>query len=90
MWNSRKAAGDFGLSPGTWYIYGYCNKYEGDYRGSAVFPSYTQLFDVIVTGEDIHNGKPEPDVYLRASELLGIEPEECLVLRIFRQESWQD
>lgn len=36
-------------------------------------------FDVIVTGEDIHNGKPEPDVYLRASELLGIEPEECLV-----------
>lgn len=36
-------------------------------------------FDVIVTGEDIHNGKPDPDVYLRASELLGIEPKDCLV-----------
>lgn len=38
-----------------------------------------ELFEQIVTTADVAHSKPAPDVYLRASELLGIAPEECLV-----------
>ncbi len=37
-------------------------------------------FQFLVSGEEVENGKPAPDVYLRASELLGVKPEECLVI----------
>lgn len=36
-------------------------------------------FDRIITSCDVAKGKPSPDVYLRAAELLGVQPEECLV-----------
>lgn len=35
--------------------------------------------DVAVTSCDVCAGKPAPDVYLKAAELLGAQPEECLV-----------
>ncbi|MDK2826083.1 haloacid dehalogenase superfamily, subfamily IA, variant 3 with third motif having DD or ED [Methanolobus vulcani] len=38
------------------------------------------IFDVIVSGEDVHYGKPYPEPYLKAVELLDIEKEECLVV----------
>jgi beta-phosphoglucomutase-like phosphatase (HAD superfamily) len=38
------------------------------------------IFDVIVSGEDVHYGKPYPEPYLKAVDLLGIEKEECLVV----------
>jgi len=37
-------------------------------------------FDEVVTADDVENGKPSPDVFLRAAELMGIAPSECLVL----------
>lgn len=37
------------------------------------------LFEHIVTAEDTERHKPEPDVYLKAAELLGIEPSDCRV-----------
>lgn len=37
-------------------------------------------FQAIVNGEDVARGKPHPDVYLRAAELLGVPPGECLAL----------
>lgn len=37
-------------------------------------------FDVIVCDEDIALGKPAPDGYLRAAELLGVDPCHCLVI----------
>ena len=37
-------------------------------------------FDVIVTGDDIENGKPDPEIYLMAAELLGVRPERCLAI----------
>ncbi len=40
----------------------------------------TLFFDTVVTGEDVQNGKPHPDIYLRAAELLGSAPNHCLVV----------
>ena len=37
-----------------------------------------QAFDVVVAGDDVTNGKPHPEPYLRAAELLGVAPEDCL------------
>jgi HAD superfamily hydrolase (TIGR01509 family) len=37
-------------------------------------------FSVIVTGSDIVLGKPDPAVFLKAAELLGHSPNECLVI----------
>lgn len=37
-------------------------------------------FDVMVCGPMVENGKPEPDIYLKACELLKLKPSECLAL----------
>lgn len=38
----------------------------------------TAYFDVVVDPASIENGKPEPDIFLKASELLGITPGYCI------------
>jgi len=35
--------------------------------------------DVLVSVEQIERGKPDPEGFLRAAELLGVAPEDCLV-----------
>jgi sugar-phosphatase len=35
---------------------------------------------VLVTAEDVRNGKPDPEPYLKAAERLGVEPKDCLVV----------
>lgn len=35
---------------------------------------------VLVTRDQVQQGKPAPDGYLRAAELLGLAPEECIVV----------
>ena len=40
----------------------------------------TQFFDVIVTGDEIERGKPDPDIYLRTAEKLRVPANECLVI----------
>jgi HAD superfamily hydrolase (TIGR01509 family) len=35
---------------------------------------------VVVTRNDVARGKPHPDAYLRAAELLGVPPERCLAV----------
>jgi len=37
-------------------------------------------FDVILSGDDVKKGKPDPEVYLVAAEKLGLKPSECVVL----------
>ena len=37
------------------------------------------LFDVIITGNDIKRGKPNPDVFLLAAEKLNLNPKNCIV-----------
>lgn len=38
-----------------------------------------QFFDVLVSGQEVEHSKPAPDIFLRAAELLGFSPKECLV-----------
>ena len=40
----------------------------------------SDLFDEVVTADDVPIGKPAPDIFLRAAKLLGISPLKCLVL----------
>jgi beta-phosphoglucomutase-like phosphatase (HAD superfamily) len=35
-------------------------------------------FDAIVTGDDIENNKPSPDIYLLGAERVGMPPAECI------------
>lgn len=38
------------------------------------------LFDVIISGDCVKIGKPNPEIYLKAAEGLGLNPKECVVL----------
>ena len=35
------------------------------------------LFDSVICGDMVENGKPQPDIYIKATECLGIEPRFC-------------
>lgn len=37
-------------------------------------------FDTIVTGYDVRNGKPAPDIYILAAEQLGYTPSQCVAV----------
>lgn len=37
-------------------------------------------FQAIVCGDEVDQGKPHPEPYLRAAALLGVEPADCLVI----------
>ncbi len=40
----------------------------------------SDFFDVVVTGEDVSKGKPDPEPYAITAEKLNILPNQCLVL----------
>lgn len=42
-------------------------------------------FDGIIGGDQIKHGKPDPEIFLKGAEQLGVKPEECLVLEDSRQ-----
>lgn len=37
-------------------------------------------FDAVVNGLDIEHKKPSPDIYIKAAQLIGVSPSECLVV----------
>lgn len=39
-----------------------------------------EYFQVVVGGDMIVNGKPHPDIFLKAAELLNVAPEHCVVV----------
>ncbi|MDW7731290.1 MAG: HAD family phosphatase [Methanolobus sp.] len=41
---------------------------------------YPNTFDVVISGEDVSNGKPDPEPYMKAVDYLGLGKEECLVV----------
>lgn len=38
------------------------------------------FFDVIVSGDQVRNSKPDPEIYLKAARMLGKDPCRCLAL----------
>lgn len=42
--------------------------------------NFLQYFDEIVTGEEVYNSKPSPDIFIRAAEKLKLAPRECIVI----------
>jgi len=38
------------------------------------------FFSAVVCGDMVEHGKPEPDIFLKAAELVGAKPEDCLVV----------
>ena len=43
-------------------------------------PRWTEWFAVVVSGEDVEHKKPDPEVYLRALQALGVGPLECVAI----------
>lgn len=41
---------------------------------------WADLFDAVLTGDEVSNGKPDPEIYLRLAASLKVTPAECLVL----------
>jgi len=41
---------------------------------------FENYFNVLLSGEEVVNGKPAPDVYLKTAELLKVSPSDCIVL----------
>ncbi len=39
----------------------------------------TPLFEAIIDGNNVINGKPHPEVFLKGAAALGLNPEECVV-----------
>jgi beta-phosphoglucomutase len=42
--------------------------------------SAANRFEGIVSAEDVHKGKPDPEVYLTAASRLGVPPDRCIVV----------
>jgi HAD superfamily hydrolase (TIGR01509 family) len=38
------------------------------------------VFEVVVTGEEIAHGKPDPEIYLLAARRLAVDPRECVAI----------
>ena len=69
-------------------------KLKGNYRLALATASYRadaeiilkkfrikEVFEVIITGDDIKKGKPNPEIFLLAAERLRLTPRDCLVIK---------
>jgi HAD superfamily hydrolase (TIGR01509 family) len=39
-----------------------------------------RFFHAIVSGEDVEAGKPHPEIFLKATDMLGVTPDSCVVI----------
>ena len=54
-------------------------------RKGAVYPQLEKLnvlerFDAVICGDMIENSKPDPEIFLKVSDMLDVKPDECYVL----------
>ncbi len=42
--------------------------------------SATHIFQGIVSADDVHRGKPDPEVFLTAASRVGVSPDRCIVV----------
>jgi beta-phosphoglucomutase len=41
---------------------------------------WADLFDAVLTCDEVQRGKPDPEIYLAVARALGVAPQQCLVL----------
>ncbi len=51
-----------------------------DVTSNLALHGLTSRFDAVIASGDYARGKPAPDPFLRAAEVLGVDPAECLAL----------
>ena len=56
------------------------SNYEDQIRSNLEKSGIAPYFDAIVSGSEITHGKPAPDIFLKAAELLGEKPGNCVVI----------
>lgn len=39
-----------------------------------------EFFDVILSGEDFENSKPDPEIYISAMKSLGVKKHDCIII----------
>jgi len=37
------------------------------------------LMDAVVTGDEVQNGKPSPDIFIEAANRIGCDPQKCVI-----------
>ena len=42
--------------------------------------SWEEAFDAVITGDQVKQGKPAPDIYLKGAEALGLSPAMCMAV----------
>lgn len=40
---------------------------------------YDQVFDIVITADDVNKCKPDPETFLRCAQLMDVDPKDCLV-----------
>lgn len=53
---------------------------SGEVRKSLISTGLDSYFSCIIGGDMFEKSKPSPDIFLTAAELLGLEPENCMVI----------
>ncbi|MCO5566878.1 hypothetical protein L7F22_020561 [Adiantum nelumboides] len=43
-------------------------------------PGWKDFFKVIIGGDEVKQGKPDPEIYITIAEKLGVDPDRCLVI----------
>lgn len=87
---NKALAEDLPIKPGLYELLEYCKAHgyktciatsslrsKVDYILPEKLLSY---FDTTICGDEVENGKPNPEVFLKCCKKLGIQPEEALVL----------
>jgi beta-phosphoglucomutase len=41
---------------------------------------FSGIFEIVITGDDVKNPKPCPDPFLKAVEILNVQPAECIII----------
>jgi beta-phosphoglucomutase family hydrolase len=49
-------------------------------RETAITQGLTEYFNEYVSGTELKNSKPAPDIFLKAAQMLGVDPSECVVI----------
>ena len=86
VWNKQPEA-----KPGLFEILEYCKKHQ--YKMGIASGSLKEIielnckrdhidsyFDCMVSGHDVDNGKPAPDIFLEACKQLALAPKDCIVI----------